>query len=258
MEDVILDEELIEEEIEYKPIEIYYYERKTREYLGSDIAKTDPEETRRQGKFVPLLSAFSTLIQPPEFKENQIPVYHSHVEEQTITTQEPVYDEAGKITDYEEKNETVKVLIENWTIEKDLRKNFYIVDENLNVNGITIIGEIEGIIVPKELGDEIKKNPENYKIENNAVVKKSDEEIKKEKEQKERNRIAKLSLTAAVVERALYKDKGIDFDDVINLVNEYNLNQSNSDPQIQSQSHSELVSESLPTSAQNSIIDQKA
>ena len=36
--------------------------------------------------------------------------------------------------------------------------------------------------------------------------------------QKEAERIAKLSLTAADVERAIYKAKGIDFEDVITLV----------------------------------------
>ena len=39
-----------------------------------------------------------------------------------------------------------------------------------------------------------------------------------EKGQKERERINMLSLTAADVERALYKSKGIDFDDIIELV----------------------------------------
>ena len=39
-----------------------------------------------------------------------------------------------------------------------------------------------------------------------------------EKAQKERERIGMLSLTRADVERALYKSKGIDFDDVIELV----------------------------------------
>ncbi len=42
----------------------------------------------------------------------------------------------------------------------------------------------------------------------------TDDEVK----QKERERINMLSLTAADVERAIYKAKGIDFDDIIELV----------------------------------------
>ena len=41
-----------------------------------------------------------------------------------------------------------------------------------------------------------------------------------EKREIERERINLLSLTAADVERALYKSRGIDFDDVINMVKE--------------------------------------
>lgn len=39
-----------------------------------------------------------------------------------------------------------------------------------------------------------------------------------EKRQEERERINKLSLTAADVERAIYKVKGLDFDDILELV----------------------------------------
>lgn len=44
------------------------------------------------------------------------------------------------------------------------------------------------------------------------------EEYEAERAQKEAERIAMLNLTAADVERAIYKAKGIDFDDVIALV----------------------------------------
>ena len=51
---------------------------------------------------------------------------------------------------------------------------------------------------------------------------KKDEEWEKRMEQKEKERIAQLFLTGADVERAIYKDKRIDFDDVIKLVEQYN------------------------------------
>ncbi len=43
-----------------------------------------------------------------------------------------------------------------------------------------------------------------------------------EQAQKERERLDMLNLTAADVERAIYKAKGIDFDDVVALVEQYN------------------------------------
>lgn len=48
------------------------------------------------------------------------------------------------------------------------------------------------------------------------------EEYEQEQAQKEAERIATLNLTAADVERAIYKAKGLDFDDVIALVESYN------------------------------------
>lgn len=43
-----------------------------------------------------------------------------------------------------------------------------------------------------------------------------------EQAQKERERLSMLNLTAADVERAIYKAKGMDFDDIIALVEQYN------------------------------------
>ena len=44
------------------------------------------------------------------------------------------------------------------------------------------------------------------------------EEYEQEQAQKEAQRIAMLNLTAADVERAIYKAKGLDFDDILTLV----------------------------------------
>lgn len=48
--------------------------------------------------------------------------------------------------------------------------------------------------------------------------KKTDEEFETEKAQAEAERIAMLNLTAADVERAIYKAKGIDFEDMITML----------------------------------------
>lgn len=46
----------------------------------------------------------------------------------------------------------------------------------------------------------------------------NNEAYKQEQKTKEREKINMLALTAADVERAIYKDKGIDFEDILNLV----------------------------------------
>ena len=60
--------------------------------------------------------------------------------------------------------------------------------------------------------DSIEETQENYTLYNGQYL------LADEVEQKERERIAMLNLTAADVERAIYKAKGMDFEDVISLV----------------------------------------
>ncbi len=55
-----------------------------------------------------------------------------------------------------------------------------------------------------------------YVIENGTLVINSN--FENEQEQKEHERIARLSLTSADVERAIYKAKGLDFEDILELV----------------------------------------
>lgn len=58
-----------------------------------------------------------------------------------------------------------------------------------------------------------------YDITSDGIIDlRQTDEYKAEQAQKERERLNHLSLTAADVERAIYKNKGIDFDDIIELV----------------------------------------
>lgn len=58
-----------------------------------------------------------------------------------------------------------------------------------------------------------------YYVDDNGIwQKKTDEEFEQEKTEKEAERIAMLNLTAADVERAIYKAKGIDFEDMITML----------------------------------------
>ncbi len=59
------------------------------------------------------------------------------------------------------------------------------------------------------------------KLEGEVVIDNT-EEYQQEQAQKEAERIAMLNLTAADVERAIYKAKGMDFDDIVELVEQYN------------------------------------
>lgn len=168
---------------------IYYYDENTNEYLYSETADSDPEESKIKGEFVPLIPANATLKEVPGYnQDNEIPVFEN----------------------------------DNWIIKPDYRKNYYKVDDNLNVLDIDTIGEQTGIIVDKTTGDLIKQNPDKYKIEDDTVVEKTSEEYEQEQAQKEAQRIAMLNLTGADVERGIYKAKGMDFDDVIALVEQYN------------------------------------
>lgn len=164
---------------------IYKYSKITKEYLSIGIAEADPEETKLQGEFVPLVPANATLKEIPSYnQDNQIPVFEN----------------------------------DNWVVKADYRKNYYKVDEDLNVSDIDTIGEQEGIIVDKETGDLVKENPEMYKIVDNSVVKKSDEEYQQEQQQKEAERIAMLNLTRGDVFRGLLLAKGITKDQIAQMI----------------------------------------
>lgn len=63
---------------------------------------------------------------------------------------------------------------------------------------------------------EFNTAPEKYILENNKLV--PNPQYKQEQARKEQERIAQLNLTAADVERAIYRARGMDFDDVVALV----------------------------------------
>ena len=125
---------------------IYLYDEKTKGYLGKSEADSNPEETKLQGKFVPLVPSNATLLAPPEYGENQIPVF-----------------EKGR-----------------WAIYPDYR-GFYKVGKNLEVEAITEIRISGDIIVTRELAQEIQSNPAMFKISENKVVHKDEIEIMIEK-----------------------------------------------------------------------------
>ena len=69
---------------------------------------------------------------------------------------------------------------------------------------------------PQYQGLEIKEVPEGYAIVDFKLV--SVQEEQEIKQQKERERLDMLFMTGSDVERAIYKVKGIDFDDILTMV----------------------------------------
>ena len=83
-------------------------------------------------------------------------------------------------------------------------------DENLErlQNTITFMPQYQGLEI-------LETEREIIELNNEFVFK---DEVQEELEQQERERIAKLYLTGADVERGIYQAKGMDFDDIIAMV----------------------------------------
>ena len=130
---------------------VYFYDKDTKEYLGFAPADKVPVASQRTGNFVPLVPAYATIIKPPVILDNQIQVFNNDLNE--------------------------------WEIFSDYRKNFCKIDKDLNVSEITEFGDIstDYILVTKDIAEEIKKLKDKFKIENNKIVQKSDEEYFLEK-----------------------------------------------------------------------------
>lgn len=165
-------------------MKIYNYDEKTFEYLYPTLADKDPVQSKIKGEFVPLVPKFATTIKPPKLTVGEVAIFENN----------------------------------KWVKKVDYRFTHKKVDSNLIVSDITEIGEIEDIIVDIETALQICNHPDLFKIENDKVIKKTDEEIAVEHEQQEKIRIANLNLTGADVERGIYRVKGMDFEDILDMV----------------------------------------
>lgn len=132
-------------------MKIYLYDKKTLEFVKEIEADADPEETKLQGHFVPLVPANATTINPPEVQENEVAIFSG----------------------------------EGWIVYPDFRGKFFKVDENLELHQITTIGLNEGdVLVSKAVADEIRTNPQLFRISGKKLVRKSADEIEAELYQK--------------------------------------------------------------------------
>jgi hypothetical protein len=97
---------------------------------------------------------------------------------------------------------------------------FYILDEDkivlYNENPEILVDTLE--FMPQYKGKEILGTDKNIVEFDNVFYFEDDEEYIAKKAQAEKERIAKLFLTGADVERGIYQAKGMDFDDILAFV----------------------------------------
>lgn len=162
---------------------LYNYDKNTKEYLSTTIASADPMETKIKGEFVPLVPAYATLLKPPKTGENEVAIFNG----------------------------------EAWEIKKDFRVSHKICDENFNIKDITEIGEIEEkYLVSADIAELIKENPDKFKIQNEEIAQKTEEEyqeflnnkIKKEETEKIKNQLLELDSKAIRPIRAILAGTG--------------------------------------------------
>lgn len=162
---------------------LYNYDKNTKEYLSTTLASANPMETKIRGEFVPLVPACATVIEPPKTGENEVAIFN------------------GKV----------------WEIKKDFRVSHKICDENFNIKDITEIGEIEEkYLVTADMAELIKENPDKFKIQNEEITQKTEEEyqeflnnkIKKEETEKIKNQLLELDSKAIRPIRAILAGTG--------------------------------------------------
>lgn len=162
---------------------LYNYDKNTKEYLSTTLASADPMETKIKGEFVPLVPAYATLLKPPKTGENEVAIFNG----------------------------------EAWEIKKDFRVSHKICDENFNIKDITEIGEIEeNYLVTADMAELIKENPNKFKIQNEEIAQKTEEEyqeflnnkIKKEETEKIKNQLLELDSKAIRPIRAILAGTG--------------------------------------------------
>ena len=152
-------------------------------YLMSSEAFLDVEETKKQGRNVYYCPYNATLVELPKLKQQEVARFNGI----------------------------------NWDILKDYRGKYQI-DTNMEISEINYVGDIqEGyILLTDEQYNIIVDDADYFIIKNGELVKNPDyEEIKRKKHRKE---LDSLTLTPADVERALYRAKGMDFDDLKALI----------------------------------------
>lgn len=97
---------------------------------------------------------------------------------------------------------------------------YYVFIENEKINGCGQCIQLSKGVINQEVAEDLYnayvENPEMYIWDGTRVV--VDHEYEAKQAQKEAERVAKLYLTGADVERGIYQAKGMDFDDILAFV----------------------------------------
>ena len=170
---------------------------------------TDKEYANKAVEANSLNKMLYILVTPTEFEKDVLDFT-------TQTVQQPVYNENGEQIGTEDVEIQVPVMID---------KEVPVYDENGEQTGT------ETITVQSSHKEKYTENvatlviaEPNYYIcyQDNYTYGEINENLEQEKAQAEAERIAMLNLTGADVERAIYKARGMDFDDIVELVEQYN------------------------------------
>lgn len=94
--------------------------------------------------------------------------------------------------------------------------SYYVFVENGKINGCGQARDLDSNVLNIEVTKDVFDNIEKYIFENGNLI--LNPNYEKEQAEIERARLDNLSLTAADVERAIYKAKGMDFEDILTLV----------------------------------------
>ena len=164
-------------------MKIYLYDGITKEYIETLDAYLDPAETAIKGEPIYMYPANSTDIEPPVINENEVAVFEDN----------------------------------KWVIKKDYRGQ-YQCNEALEVSTVETIGELEEgyVVITEEQANKIAEDKLYYIVQDRELIENPNYEA--EQAQKEAERIAKLFLTGADVERGIYQAIGKDFEDIIEMV----------------------------------------
>ena len=161
----------------------YSYDSKTKEYLGSEEAYLDPEETKVQGQDVYCLPANATFTKPPKTKEHQTVVFN---------------DGWSKVADY---------------------RGEYIVNSDMNPFIYNKLGNLPDgyIYITSEQANKIYEDDLYYIIQDGELINNPNYEA--EKAEQEQERISHLKCTKRVFVLML-EQLGLDyFEQIEPLIN---------------------------------------
>jgi hypothetical protein len=162
---------------------IYLYDDITKEYIGSRNADLDPEETKRQGKNVPLVPAYATLIKPPAKEDLKTIIFN----------------------------------LNNWEIVDDFR-GLYMVNSDMQPQKVVDFGSLpEGYVVAtEEQAQKILEDDLFYIVQDSQLIENPNYE--EQKAARERERIDNLQCTKRVFVLML-EQMGLDyFEQILPLI----------------------------------------